>query len=143
MLLAYFNTAVVWMVSILPLISSSPSSVSWGNRIRRLHLCRGIKKNNTTTGPPVCRGWRPVMLKDGILVSKQSITCNTPPQPLLELDGRSKSPPRSLGWSRQALARMIVPTLLLLQQTLNPFKNMCQKAVAEGLSVLCMTLNCI
>ena len=68
------------------------SPVGCGYRIRRLHLCRGAR-HPPPTGPPVGRGWRPMMLKDGILVAEQSMTCNTPPWPLLELDGRSERPP--------------------------------------------------
>ena len=70
---------------------SVASPIGWGNRIRRLHLCRGVRPSQT--GPPVGHGWRPVMLRDGILVVEQTMTCNTPPWPLLELDGRLERPP--------------------------------------------------
>ena len=65
-----------------------PCPVDWGNRIRQLHLCRGVRHP-----PTVGRRWRPVMLRDGVLVAEQSMTRNTPPWPLLELDGRSERPP--------------------------------------------------
>ena len=44
----------------------------WGCRIHRLHLCRGVKKKKPMR-LPVSRGWRPIMLKDGILVAEQSL----------------------------------------------------------------------
>ena len=44
-------------------------------------------------GLPVGRGWRPMMLKNGIQVAEQSMTCNTPLWPFLGLDGRSERPP--------------------------------------------------
>ena len=44
-------------------------------------------------GPPVGRGWRPVMLNDRTQVDEQSMTCNPPLRPLLRLDGPSERPP--------------------------------------------------
>ena len=68
-------------------------------------------------GPPVGCGWRPVMLKDGVMVDEQSMTCNTPPITLLRIDGRSKRPlPINQLVTSSPSTYMIAPTLLLLWQ---------------------------
>ena len=68
-------------------------------------------------GPPVGRGWRPVMLKDGTQVAEQSMTCNTPLRPVLRLDGRSERPPLINRLVTSSLSTyMIAPTLLPLWQ---------------------------
>ena len=64
-------------------------------------------------GPPIGRGWRPVMLKDGVMVDEQSMTCNTPLRPLLRLDGRSERPhPINRLVISSPSTYMIAPTLL-------------------------------
>ena len=84
--------------------------------MHRLHLGRGVRFPQI--GPPVGRGWRPVMLKDGVLVDELSMTCNTPLRPLLRLDGRSETPPpiNQLVTSSPS-TYMIAPTLLPLWQS--------------------------
>ena len=63
--------------------------IRWSSRIRRLHLCRGVRP--PPKEPSVSRGWRLVILEGRILVAEQSMTqvlsdhmtCNTPLRPLL------------------------------------------------------------
>ena len=85
--------------------------VGWGFIMYQLHLCRGIRLPQM--GPPAGRGWRPVMLKAGVMVDEQSMTCNTPLRPLLRLEGLSETPPpiNRLVASGPS-TYMIVPTLL-------------------------------
>ena len=84
--------------------------------MHRLHICRGVRLPQR--GPPVGRGWRPVMLKDRTQVVGQFMTCNTPLWPYLGLDWRSERPPtiNRLVTSSPS-TYMIAPTLLPLWQS--------------------------
>ena len=69
-------------------------------------------------GPPVGRGWRPVMIKNGIFGDEQFRTCNTSLRPLLRLDGRLQRHPPINWLAMSSLSTyMIAPTLLPLWQT--------------------------
>ena len=81
--------------------------------------------NPPPTGPPVGCGWRPVMLKDGILVSEQSMTCNTPPWLLLELDGRSERPAPINQLVTSSLSTYDCPDPIALIANPQPFNHMC------------------
>ena len=68
-------------------------------------------------GPPVGRGWRPVMLKDRTRVDEQFMTCNTPLWPYLRLDGRpERLPPINQLVTSSPSTYMIFPILLPLWQ---------------------------
>ena len=46
------------------------------------------------------------MLKDGVLVDEQSMTCKTPLRPLLRLDERSERPP-PINWLVTSIPRVL------------------------------------
>ena len=76
-------------------------------------------------GLPVGRGWRPVMLKDGVMVDEQSMTCNTPLRPLLRLDGRlERPPPINRLVTSSPSTYMIAPNPIALMAIPNPFYHM-------------------
>ena len=60
-----------------PLTPIYAHPISWGYRVRQLHLCREVKKIKIKKFPmrlPVGSRWQLVMLEDGILVAEQSLT---------------------------------------------------------------------
>ena len=103
--------------------------ISWGCRIRWLHLCRRVRPllNEATCLPWLATRKALGRIPGGWAVidpaTEWSMACNTPLWPLLGLTGGRMGPIRSIGWSCQALAPIyIIPTVLLnlhLQQVPN------------------------
>ena len=137
----YFGLVLSWVT-----IYSKPCPVGWGCRIRRLHLCRGVRP--PLPGPPVGRGWRPVRHYDGILVAVQSLIRWQSVQwlathyfgPYLVWRAVRLGPIQSISWSCHALAPVCVflPNVLFHLHLQNNSQSFFIGARRRGLRINCV-----
>ena len=85
----------------------------WECRIRRLHLCRGVRPTNEATcwlWVMICKevGWNPGGWAVIDPVTECLIIYNTPLRPLLDLKGSRIGSIRSIGRARDAQAHMFI-----------------------------------
>ena len=124
--------ALVMKIKFYFLFSHVVCPVGWSCRIRRLHLCRGVRPP-LPMRPPVDRGWWPLRRYDGTLVVEQSLIRRQSGLwlatyhfgPYLVWRAVGLGPIRSIGWSCQALAPIYFISTVLLNldlQVPNPYQ---------------------